>query len=134
MNSWTPVLEGAAFCAAPGTRKQCSGGLLLGQALFDHAEDVALLHDQEVFAVDHDLGARPLAEQHAVAGLHFRGDALAIVVEGARADGDDLAFLGLFLRGVGNDDAAAGLLLGCNTPHDDTVVQRTKLHDVLLSF
>src|SRR5215471_7658944 len=44
-----------------------SGGLLLGHALFDDAHDVALLHDQEIFAIDLDLGARPLAEQHAVA-------------------------------------------------------------------
>ena len=76
----------------------------------DDAHDVGLLHDQEFLAVDLDLGARPLAEQDAVAGLDVERDELAVLVAGARADGDDLAFLRLFLGGVGNDDAALGLL------------------------
>src|SRR6202163_4101437 len=43
-----------------------SRGLLLGDALFDDAHDVALLHDQEILAINLDLGAGPLAEQHPV--------------------------------------------------------------------
>jgi hypothetical protein len=35
----------------------------------DDAHDVGLLHDQEILAVEHDLGARPLAEQHLVEGF-----------------------------------------------------------------
>ena len=73
---------------------------------FDDAHDVGLLHDQELLAVDLDLGAGPLAEQDAVAGLDVERDELAGLVAGARADGDDLAFLRLLLGGVGNDDAA----------------------------
>jgi hypothetical protein len=73
----------------------------------DDAHDVALLHDQEILAVDLDLGARPLAEQDAVAGLDVERDQLALLVAAAGADGDDLAFLRLFLGGVGNDDDAA---------------------------
>ena len=71
-----------------------------------HAHDVGLLHDQELLAVDLDLGARPLAEQHAVADLNVDGDELARLVAAAGADGDNLALRGLFLGGVGNDDAA----------------------------
>ena len=41
---------------------------LLG-LLLEHAHDVALLHDQQLLAVDLDLGAAPLAEQHLVALL-----------------------------------------------------------------
>ena len=37
------------------------------------------------------------------------GDALAVLVAGAGADGDDFAFLRLFLGGVGDDDPALGL-------------------------
>ena len=70
-----------------------------------------LLHDQEILAVDLDLGARPLAEQDAVAGLDVERDELAALVAGAGADGDDLALLRLLLGGVGNDDAALRLLL-----------------------
>src|SRR5215204_1291418 len=46
-----------------------SGRLLLGDGLLDDAHDVGFLHDQEILTVDFDLGPRPLAEQHAVAGL-----------------------------------------------------------------
>src|SRR3974390_524758 len=89
----------------------------------DHAHDVGLLHDQELLAVELDLGARPLAEQHLVADLEVDRDELAILVAPARADRDHLALLRLFLGGVRNDDAAGGLLLGFDAAHDDAVVQ-----------
>lgn len=69
--------------------------------LLDDAQDVALLHDQEIFAVDLHFRAGPLAEQDAVALLDVEGLDLAAVVAGAGADGDDFAFLRLFLGGVG---------------------------------
>src|ERR1700730_8367998 len=111
-----------------------SRGFLLGDALFDDAHDVALLHDQEILAIDDDLGARPLAEQHAVANPHVDRDQLARLVAPARADGLDSALRGFFLRGVGNDDAACGLFLGIDALDDDTVVKRTQLHGILLSI
>jgi len=58
---------------------------------------------------------------------------LAALVAGARSDGDNLAFLGLFLGGVRNDDAALGPLLGFKAADDDTVVQWPKLHGFPLS-
>src|SRR5258708_29972721 len=106
-----------------------SGGLLLGDALFDDAHDVALLHDQELFAVDLDLGARPFAEQHSVADLELAG-----LVAAAGANRDHFALGGLFLGGVGNDDAAGGLLFGLDALDDNTVLERTELHDVLLKL
>ncbi len=46
------------------------GGLLLGGGqIGENAHNVAFLHDQQLLAVDRDLGAGPFAEQHAVAGL-----------------------------------------------------------------
>src|SRR5712672_3383868 len=93
----------------------------------DDAHDVGLLHDQEILAVEHDLGARPLAEQNVVAGLHVRGDDLAGLVAAAGADGDDLALRRLLLGGVGDDDAALRLLLGIDTLYDHPVVQGTEL-------
>ena len=62
-----------------------------------------------------------------VALLDVELDALAVVVELAFADGDDLGLLRLLLGGVGDDDAAAHLLLGFLAPDDDAVVQRAKL-------
>ena len=57
------------------------------------------------------------------------GDALAVVVERAGADRDDFAFLRLLLRGVGNDDAAGGLLIFLDAADDDAVAKRTEFHD-----
>src|SRR5207253_9239237 len=70
----------------------CSGG-----AAFEEAHDVGLLHDHQFFAVDLDLGARPFAEQHAVAGLHVEWLHLSVVPAGTGPDSDDLAFHRLFL-------------------------------------
>ncbi len=116
LNSW--VWERTAF------RRPCG----LRRLALDDAHDVGLLHDQEVLAVDLDLGARPLAEQDAVADLDVERDELAGLVAGAGADGDDLAFLRLLLGGVGNDDAAGGLLFGLDAADDHAVVQGTEFH------
>src|SRR5260221_11965467 len=105
-----------------------SGSLLLGDALFDDAHDVALLHDQELFAVDLDLGARPFAEQHSVADLDVDRNELAGLVAAAGANRDHFALGGLFLGGVGNDDAAGGLLFGVHALDDNNVVDHTKPH------
>ena len=102
--------------------------------IFDDAHDVAFLHDQELLVVDHDLGARPFAEQHPVADLDVDGDELAALIASAGADGHDFALGRLLLGGVGDDDAALGSFLGLDALDDDAVVKRTKLHDVLLSF
>ena len=72
----------------------------------EHAEDVALLHDEQLLAIEFDLAARPLAEQHTVADLDVEGIDFAGLVAGTRANGDDLALLGLFLGGIGNNDPA----------------------------
>src|SRR5436853_406 len=111
-----------------------SGGLLLGHRRVEHAHDVALLHDQEFDAIEFDFGAGPLAEQHAVADLHVDRDELAGLVAPAGTDGDDLALLRLFLCGVGNNDPAGGLLFSVDALDDDTVVKRTELHGILLSY
>src|SRR5262249_53001758 len=120
--------------SSPGTtgvRSGSGGRLALGQ----HAHDVRLLHDQELFIVDLDLSARPLAEQYAVADLEVDRDQLAGLIATAGADGDDFALGRLFLGGVRNDDATLGLFLGVDTFDHDTVMQRTKFglsHDVSL--
>src|ERR1700675_3204024 len=92
----------------------------------DHAHDVGLLHDQEFLAVQLDFGARPLAEQDAVARLYVDGGQLAGLIAAARADGDHFAFLWLLLCGVGNNDSALGLLLGGDAAHGHAVMQGTK--------
>src|SRR3546814_11177025 len=92
---------------------------LFRSASADDAEDVALFHDEQVLAIDLHFGARPLAEQNAVARLHVQRGHLAIFAARARAYGDDFAFLRLFLRGIGNEDAACGLLFGFDPARSD---------------
>src|SRR5215475_10521575 len=107
----------AAIWFAPLCRVRRSG---------DHAHDVGLLHDQELLAIELDLGAGPLAEQDPVAGFHLQRNQLAGLVASARPDGDDLAFLRLLLGGIRNDDAAPGLFLAFEAADDDTIVEGTK--------
>src|SRR3954454_1992418 len=109
-----------------------SGGLDLGGALVEHAHDVAFLHDQQLVAVELDLGAGPLAEQHAVADLDAHRRQLALVAAGARADRQDLALHRLLLGGVGDDQTALGLLLFLDAADHHPVVQRSKLHGLRL--
>ena len=63
-----------------------------------------------LFAVDLHLGAAVLAEEDAVADLDVERADLAVLEDLAVADGDDLALDRLLLGGVGDDDAALGLL------------------------
>src|ERR1700694_3509582 len=121
-------------CLRGSGRADRSGRFLAGDFLGQHAHDVALFHDQVLDTVELDLGARPLAEQHPVADLHVHRDELAVFVAAARADAGDLALGGLFLRRIGNDDPAGGLLFSLDALDDDTIVKRTEFHDVLLGY
>src|SRR5690606_11063098 len=62
------------------------GGLLL-----DDRHHVVFTHDEQLFAVDLDLGAGVLAEQHLVALLEVERANLAVLEKLALADGHDLA-------------------------------------------
>src|SRR5450631_3654781 len=115
-------------------RGRLRGLLLGGGKVGENAHDVALLHDQQLLAVELDLGARPFAEQHAVADLEVDRDQLAGFVTAAGSNRSDFALRGLFLGTVGNDDAASGLLFGVDALDHDAVVKRTEFHAVLLSF
>ena len=79
---------------------------------FDHTEDVALLHDQPIFALDNHFGAGPFAEQHAVADPDIQRLNRARLVTRTGTNREDFTLDRLFLCSIGNDDAARGLLLG----------------------
>ena len=57
--------------------------------------------------------------------LTSSGDALAVLVGLAGADGDHLALLRLFLGRVGDDDAADFLFFFLDALHEDAVVERS---------
>src|SRR5215831_11962016 len=109
-------------CMFTGEREM-SGGPLARFGLDQNTHDVALFHDEVLDPVDLDLGARPLAEQHPVAGLDVHRDQLAGLVAATLADRDHFALRGLLLRRVWDDDPAGGLLLGVDALDDDTVVK-----------
>src|SRR5271165_6057488 len=122
----------AAMVSALSFRLGCSGTGGSRRASDQDAQDVAFLHDQQIFAFQLDLAAGPLAEQDAVAFLQVERMDLAILIAGAGADGEDFAFLRLFLRGVGDDDAPLGLLFFLDAADEDAVAKRTKRHGCFL--
>src|SRR6267378_2619405 len=83
--------------------------------------------NEKLFILDFDFGTAVLAEQDTVARLDVERDQLALFAL-AGADGDDFAFHRLFFCGVRDDDAAPDAFLLFNAPHDDTVVERGKIH------
>src|ERR1700738_3666216 len=106
-------------------------GLLAGDRLFEHAHDVALLHDEVIDAVDLDLGPGPFSKQHDLASLQIDGNQFAVLVAAPRTDGDDLALGGFLLRRIRNDDAACALFFGVDALDYNPIMKRTKLHIVL---
>src|SRR5258708_3306949 len=110
-------------------------GLLLGGGkIGDNAHDVALLHDQQFLTVELDLGARPFAEEHAVADLEVDRDQLAGFVAATRADGGAFPLRRLFLGAIRNNDAASGLPFGVDALDHNAVVKRTEFHALLLGL
>src|ERR1700693_740366 len=89
-------------CATPRFARSPDG--TLAERLAQDAHDVALLHDQEFFAIELDLGTRPLAEQHLGASLDVHGGELAGLVPSAGTHRHDLTLRWFFLHGIGNDD------------------------------
>src|SRR6266446_6534411 len=105
-----------------------------GLLLLDDAEDVFLAHHQMLLAVDLDLGAGVLREQHAVARLDVQGAHLSVLEDLPVSDGDDLALDGLLLGGIRDDDATLRLLFLLHALDDHAVLQRPNLHSVFLQM
>src|SRR5947207_5138222 len=104
------------------------GGFLLRGGPVEHAHDVRFLHDHQVLAIELDLGARPLREQHMIAAFDVERMQLAGLVAGAGTDGEYFAFHRLFLNRVGDEDPAGGLRLRFDTANQDAVLQWTQFH------
>src|SRR5579884_680207 len=99
-------------------------GWLRGRLLLvDDGEQVARRQDEVLLAVVLDLGTAVLGVQDDVAFLDVEREALA-VLEAARAHGQDDALLRLLLRGVRDDQAGGGGLLGVQRLDDDAVLKR----------
>ena len=67
-----------------------------------------------------------LRDQHTVASLYAHRHALAILIKGSRADGQDASLVELLNRGLRQVDAAGGLGLGLDALHEHTVEEGNK--------
>src|SRR5262249_22397746 len=99
-----------------------SCGLALGSA-GENSEHFLFAHDDVIFAIQLDLGARVLAKQDAVAFLHIERTNLALFVDLAFARGDNFALLRLLLSTIRDNDSAAGGFAFFNATDQDAVVQ-----------
>src|SRR3954449_11259484 len=95
------TLTASASLLTPASRPRralSSNFSCLGKLLRHLRENVAAGEDQQVLALDGDLGAAILRIDDSVPHLHVDGDDLAALVgAAARPDGQDLALLGLLL-------------------------------------
>ena len=92
-------------------------------------EDVVFAHQQDLLiAGDLEFLARVGSEEDMVADLHLKLAALAVLGDPAVANGDDLAFLRLVLRRVGQDDAAGRRRLRFFPFNDNAITQRLQFH------
>jgi hypothetical protein len=90
------LLASSFFCN--GFKPKPRSGRLAGRLRrLDNAENIAFLHDQQVLPIDLDLALRPFAEKHTIAGFEVRRHEFTSFVANACANGDDFAFLRLFL-------------------------------------
>src|SRR5262249_55431577 len=94
----------------------------------DLGEHVRLPEDQVILGADLDLCPAVLGEDDLVALLQVHRDELAVVVPGARADGEDATALWLFLRGVRKHDAARRRLLLFADLDDEAVTKWLQVH------
>src|SRR4051794_21784650 len=107
-------------------RSFAMGALLLR---LDDGEDVATVQDEQVVAIDRDLGAAVLRVDDRVADLHVERDELTGLLRAtAGTDGEDVALLRLLLRGVRDHQAAGRGLFRLARLHDDAVVEGLQVH------
>src|SRR4051794_10136534 len=107
-----------------GAEVSSQGAERRASSALDDGEDVAGGEDEELLAAVLDLGAAVLAVEDRVADLDVERDPLlALVVEAAGTDRDDLALLGLLLRGVRDDQTGGRRLLCVERLDDDPVLE-----------
>src|SRR6185437_12475925 len=97
----------------------------------DLGEYIGLAQDQQFLTVDLDLGATVLAVEDLVALRHIERGALAgVLADLAVADREDLALLGLLLRGVRQNDPAHGRFFLLDRAHNHTIAKGLELHEM----
>src|SRR5438552_18886277 len=129
----SPALKTQNQKLAPCCRVLALAFLRFGRAA-QRSQHLFLANDDEIFAIDLDLGAGVLAEQNAVARLHIERRHFAVFLDAALTDGNHFALLRLFFRSVRDDDAATYRLLLFHAPDQDPVMQWGQLRHELSSY
>lgn len=82
-----------------------------------------------LLVADLDRTATILGNENLVTGLNAHDDALAVSVETAGTDGEDLGFIEFLDGGFGEEDAAGGAGLGLHALDEHAVQQRDERFD-----
>src|SRR5256885_4994435 len=111
----------------PGDVRGGLDAVAFEESVLDDREDVLLADDEELLVVDLEFGPGVLRVEDRVALLDVDALALAVIEGASGPDGQDGPLLGLFLRGIGKDDAALGHLLARGRLDHDAIAQRAEL-------
>src|SRR6266487_1294599 len=101
------------------------------ESLFlEHREHFLLAEDQVLNVVDLDFGAGVLSDEDAIPLLDDQGELLALLVDLALADGDDLRLHRLLLGGVGDEEPPLLSFLGLESLDENAVVEWTNFYNL----
>src|SRR3954447_12381734 len=93
------------------------------QCLLEYAKNFFFAHDQELIAVQLDLGAGVFTKEDLIASFNIKWEYLALIVGLALTNRDHFALLWLFLSGIRDDDTATDALAFFYTTNQDAIVQ-----------
>src|SRR3954451_6472481 len=100
----------------------------MAEGLAELRQPVRLPQDEQGVPLDGYRGAAVFGVEDLVALRDVERAAAAVLVDGAIADGDDLALLRLLFGRVGEDDAASGRRLLLDRLDDQPVPEGLQLH------
>src|SRR5580698_3771708 len=113
-----------------------AGEFLLGRGsgACEDAEDFVFLHDDEVFAINLDLGTGILSEQDAVVVMNGQREGLAFIVGAAFSGGNYDTLLRLVFCAVRDNDAASSGGSFLHATDEDAVMQWAEFRHGFNSF
>src|SRR5216110_2726426 len=121
----TCVVGCGLWALRPGTAETPGArGARRSALISDKSQDVALADDQQILAVELDLGAGILGVEHLGALAYLKRGARAVVVKLARTDRQHRAALRLLRGRVGQDHTARRDLFPLRRPDHDAIGQR----------
>src|SRR5687768_6791861 len=96
---------------------------------FGDAQNLVFSDDQIVLAIQFDLCAGVLSNEHVLPSLHVQGHSLAVVVYATAADRHDFGLLRFLFGSIGDDDATDTLFLFLDTLDENAITKRSDIHE-----